>query len=165
MTKGVNAAWEGYQCNDPAYGNRPYKEDVPAVNTLMLLEEIAKGCDISGLSPSDKHSLEYLLNKGFCVKTPDGKVNVAALVFSDTTLKELKTYFTQLPEYRQLCEETRTYIHDVREIISRYSLPYFEEDFDYYVGMSINLRDIFARLWKDNGLYTGGNAQFAALYY
>lgn len=165
MRDGVNATWKGYQCNDPDYGNRPYQEDVPDVNTLMLLEVIATGCDISGLSPSDRHNLEYLLTKGFCVKTPDGKVNVAALVFSDNTLKELKTYFTQLPEYRQLCEESQTYINDVREIISRYSLPYFEEDFDYYVGMSIDLHDIFARLWKDKGLYTGGNAQFAALYY
>lgn len=52
-----------------------------------------------------------------------------------------------------------------KQVISKYSVPYLEDDFDYYVAMSNVNRHIMAALWKDKGLYTGNSCQFCALIY
>lgn len=98
------------------------------------------------------------------MRSPEGNIWVAALVFDKGLEEECRKYYSFLPDYQCLQEEMNQYMREVRQIISRYSVPCLKEDFDYYVGMSTELRHLFAMLWKDRGLYTGGNAQFMAFY-
>ena len=154
--------WNGYQSD---CGNRPYKYDIPYNNYLTMLKVIAEGRDISDCSVMDKECLMQLVKQGFCVTSEDGEIQVAALTICYSNSEKIMEYLAALPEYRQLKEEMHTYFNEMRSIIARYSVPYLKEDFDYYVGMSSQLRSIFAALWIDKGLYTGGNSQFAALYY
>ena len=59
----------------------------------------------------------------------------------------------------------RDVINAVKGIVARYSNKYLEDDFEYYVSMSvIGIRSTLSRLWKDNGLYTGDSAQFCAFF-
>ena len=53
----------------------------------------------------------------------------------------------------------------MKTVIEKYSNPYLEEDFEYYVAMSLMTRGFLAPLWANNGLYKGNSAQFCALYY
>lgn len=154
--------WNGFQAGNPDYGRRPYAQDVPDWDSLITLKEVAKGCGSTSLSAGDKQVLADLLEKGFCVKTQDGGIRVAALMFQGDTIGKISEYFSSLPEYRQMSEEMHHYTDEVRKVIERYSVSYLKEDFDYYVGMSMEIRAILAALWRDRGLYTGGNAQFAA---
>lgn len=99
------------------------------------------------------------------MKTQDGGVCVAALVFRNEVVGEVRDYLSGLAEYRQLEKEIRDYNEGVRKIIMKYSVPCLEEDLDFYSAMSMNLNTVTSMLWKDRGLYTGGNSQFAAFSY
>ena len=56
-------------------------------------------------------------------------------------------------------------VASAKEIIARYANAYLQDDFEYYVAMSVvELRFTLSRLWKDTGLYTGESAQFCAFY-
>ena len=77
---------------------------------------------------------------------------------------EIPPIFALMQKTGSLEEKMKEYMQSVRAIISRYSVPYLKEDFEYYVGMSTELRHLLATLWKKEGLYRGGNAQFMALY-
>ncbi len=156
--------WNGYQ-SDSDYGNRPYKHDVPESDDLALLKEVAEGREISSCSVTDEQCLKHLIDQGFCALSQDGRVQVAAITIRNSDSGKITEYLGSLCEYRQLKEEMHEYIDGVRKIIARYCAPYLKEDFDYYVGMSAELRSVFSMLWKNQGLYTGGNAQFSALYY
>ena len=71
----------------------------------------------------------------------------------------------KLPEYISLLENMRDFFDAVKEIVSRYSNKYLQDDLEYYVGMSIvELRSVLSRLWKDKGFYTGESAQFCLFY-
>lgn len=158
--------WNGYQSHfDSDYGNRPYKHDVPDSGYLAVMKAVAEGKDVSDSSVTGEEYLMHLVNQRFCVQSDDGSVQVAALTIRSEDLGKIMQYLAALPEYRQLKEEMHEYIEGMREIIARYCVSYLKEDFDYYVGMSTELRHILAALWKNKGLYDGGNAQFAALYY
>lgn len=162
----ASVEWNGYQSHyDSDYGNRPYKHDAPDSAYLAVMKAIAEGKDISDGSVIEKECLAHLINQRFCVKSDDGRVQVAALAIRGSDSGKIMEYFTGLPEYSQLKAEMHDYIEGMREIIARYCVSYLKEDFDYYVGMSTELRSVFSALWKNKGLYTGGNAQFAALYY
>lgn len=88
-----------------------------------------------------------------------------ALVFKDNMENQLYQYLNALPEYLSLLESMHAFIDAVKEIVRRYSNKYLEDDFEYYVAMSIvGLNFILSRLWKDQGFYTGENAQFCAFY-
>lgn len=158
--------WNGYQSPyDSDYGNRPYKHDIPDSDYLTVMKAVVEGRDVSGGSAMEKAGLMHLIDERFCIKSDDGRVHVAALTIRNSDSEKIMEYFTGLPEYSQLKAEMHDYIEGMREIIARYSVSYLKEDFDYYVGMSSELRSVFSALWKDKGLYNGGNAQFAALYY
>ena len=67
--------------------------------------------------------------------------------------------------YISLLENMHGFIDTVKEIISRYSNKYLQDDLEYYVGMSIvELRSVLSRLWKDKGFYIGESAQFCVFY-
>lgn len=157
--------WNGYQSD---YGDmsRPYREDTPDMDDLEMLKAIAENRDFSACSATDGQCLERLMKQGFCMKTEDGRIQVAAPAIRSSDAGKMKEYLTALPEYRRLKEERHAFNIAIKEIITRYSTSCLEEDFDYYAGMSCcALRAVFAALWMDRGLYKGGNAQFAALYY
>lgn len=88
-----------------------------------------------------------------------------ALVFRNEVVGEIREYLNGTAEYGQMKKEIGEYHEGVRKIITKYSVPCLEEDLDFYVAMSMNLNPVFSMLWKDRGLYTGGNAQFAAFSY
>lgn len=162
----ASVVWNGYQNGDNSdYGNRPYKHDVMEKADMAVLQAVAQGKDISDGTATETECLEHLISQGFCVRSDDGRVQVAALTIRNSDSEKIEEYFADLPEYRQLEEEMHDYFQGMREIIARYCVSYLKEDFDYYVGMSTTLRFILAMLWKNKGLYDGGNAQFAALYY
>ncbi len=162
----THAQWNGYQSQyDSDYGNRPYKHDTPDNAHMAVLQAVAEGRDISDGSVTEKECLEWLIDEGFCVRSGDGRIRVAALTIRNSDSGKVMEYFASLPEYSRLKGEMHDYIERMREIIARYCVSFLKEDFDYYVGMSTELRSVFSVLWKDKGLYNGGNAQFAALYY
>ena len=78
----------------------------------------------------------------------------------------LNEYLNTLSEYTSLHEDMRRFISSAKEVVARYSNKYLQDDFEYYVAMSvIELRSTLSRLWKDKGLYTGDSAQFCAFCY
>ena len=80
-------------------------------------------------------------------------------------ISRLHEYLNTLPEYISLLENMHNFINAVKEIVSRYSNKYLQDDFEYYVAMSIvELRSVLSRLWKDKGFYIGESAQFCVFY-
>ncbi len=154
--------WNGYQSDGR---RRPYQYDTPEGDYLPILKAIAEGRDISDRSVMDEECLKGLIKQGFCVRSEDGRIQVAALMVRSSDSEKVMEYLSSLPEYRQLKEAMHAYIDGLKKIIAKYSVSYLKEDFDYYVGMSSELRPVFAALWMDQGLYQGENVQFAALYY
>ena len=162
----LSVEWNGYQShNDSDYGNRPYKHDAPDSVYLAVMKKAAEGRDVLDGSVTEEEHLKHLINQRFCVRSDDGSVQVAALIIRGSDSEKIMEYFASLPESSRLKQEMHDYIEGMREIIARYCVSYLKEDFDYYVGMSTELRSVFSMLWKEKGLYNGGNAQFAALYY
>ena len=161
----LDVEWYGFQCYDVLYyGERLYKREVPKSDSLGLINKFAKGCSSEELSVAESLILDDLLEQGFCVRSSLGEIRVAAVIFGDDTAQKCREYYCSLPEYQKLLEEMNRYMLEVREIVARYSVPYLKEDFEYYVGMSVDMRSIYAMLWKDSGLYSGGHAQFMAFY-
>ena len=163
--KGVN--WDGYQAHpgDAIFGKRRYKHDVPDLYLNMTLKMIAKNSDPASFSEVEKDNLQKLTEDGFCGVHSDGTAFVNALVFQDDMRSRLHEYLNTLPEYISLLENMRDFIDAVKEIVSRYSNKYLQDDFEYYVGMSIvELRSVLSRLWKDKGFYTSESAQFCVFY-
>ena len=113
----------------------------------------------------DEECIERLTEQGFCTKSEDGRLQVAAPCARYNDFEMLMEYLTILPEYELLKGEIHTYTDSVRNIIAQYSISYLKDDFDYYVMMSGELRSVFASLWIDKKLYTGENSMFSALYY
>lgn len=161
----LDVEWNGFQCNDALhYGERLYKSEVPKSDSLGIIKKFAVGCSPEELSDTESLILDHLLEQGFCVRSSEGEIRVAAVIFGDDTAQKCREYYCSLPEYRKLLEEMNRYMQEVREIVARYSTSYLKEDFECYVGMSVEMRPIFAMLWKDSGLYSGGHAQFMAFY-
>ena len=158
--------WDGYQAHpNSGYGDRPYAQDCPDYGTLRYLRAVALGRGEKEFSAEEWAAVENLLNQGFCVRTENGGLSVAAVLFADGAREELRKEIRGLAAYQALLEAERAHVGDIREVVARYSVPYLADDFDYYVAMSVDDREIFAQLWKDKGLYTGGKQQFCALIY
>lgn len=160
-------SWNGYQATseDAVFGKRRYVDDVPDCYLNITLKNIAEGSDPAGFSDAEKENLQNLIDAGFCVTRDDGTVCVNALVFKGDMKARLDEYVNTLPEYESLLTDMRTFFGEAKEIVARYSNKYLQDDFEYYVAMSvIGLRSTLSRLWKDNGLYTGEDAQFCAFY-
>ena len=160
-------SWDGYQANkeDGGFLKRKYAYDIPSGFLIVTMKAVADGEDPSGFSGAEKENLQRLIDQGFCVTRDDGTVAVNAILFKGEANEQLNAYICALPEYCAQKENMHQHIKKVKEIVARYGNPYLTEDFDYYVAMSIELRPIFARLWKDRGLYIGESAQFCAFYY
>ena len=159
--------WEGYQAHpgDAIFGKRRYKNDVPDSYLNMTLKMLAKRSDPASFSEMEKNNLQKLTEDGFCGVHSDGTAFVNALVFQDDMISRLHEYLNTLPEYISLLENMRDFFDAVKEIVSRYSNKYLQDDLEYYVGMSIvELRSVLSRLWKDKGFYTGESAQFCLFY-
>lgn len=156
--------WNGYQSYDESFGKRNYGSDVPEQDVLEILKEIAKGVNVSAFSVGDQINLKYLLNNGFCIDV-DGVIQVAAMVFDNHTRAKLDQFISELPDFQLFLCEMKAYIEKVTGIVARYSVSYLKDDFDYYVAMSLGLRGLYAYLWKNKGIYTGGHSQFCAIYY
>ena len=164
--------WKGraiseYQAHpgDAIFGKRRYKNDVPDSYLNMTLKMLAKSSDPASFSEMEKDNLQKLTEDGFCGVHSDGTAFVNALVFQDDMISRLHEYLNTLPEYISLLENMRDFFDAVKEIVSRYSNKYLQDDLEYYVGMSIvELRSVLSRLWKDKGFYTGESAQFCLFY-
>ena len=159
--------WEGYQAHpgDAIFGKRRYKNDVPDSYLNMTLKMLAKRSDPASFPEMEKSNLQKLTEDGFCGVHSDGTAFVNALVFQDDMISRLHEYLNTLPEYISLLENMRDFFDAVKEIVSRYSNKYLQDDLEYYVGMSIvELRSVLSRLWKDKGFYTGESAQFCLFY-
>ena len=159
--------WDGYQAHpgDAIFGKRRYKNDVPDSYLNMTLKMLAKSSDPASFSEMEKDNLQKLTEDGFCGVHSDGTAFVNALVFQDDMISRLHEYLNTLPEYISLLENMRDFFDAVKEIVSRYSNKYLQDDLEYYVGMSIvELRSVLSRLWKDKGFYTGESAQFCLFY-
>ena len=159
--------WEGYQAHpgDAIFGKRRYKNDVPDSYLNMTLKMLAKSSDPASFSEMEKDNLQKLTEDGFCGVHSDGTAFVNALVFQDDMISRLHEYLNTLPEYISLLENMRDFFDAVKEIVSRYSNKYLQDDLEYYVGMSIvELRSVLSRLWKDKGFYIGESAQFCVFY-
>ena len=159
--------WDGYQAHpgDAIFGKRRYKNDVPDSYLNMTLKMLAKSSGPASFSEMEKDNLQKLTEDGFCGVHSDGTAFVNALVFQDDMISRLHEYLKKLPEYISLLENMRDFFDAVKEIVSRYSNKYLQDDLEYYVGMSIvELRSVLSRLWKDKGFYTGESAQFCLFY-
>ena len=138
-------------------------EDAPNSYLNMTLKTIVKNVDPASFTEVEKDHLQKLTEEGFCGVRSDGTVFVNALVFQNDMRNQLHEYLNTMPEYISLLENMHGFIDTVKEIISRYSNKYLQDDFEYYAAMSIvELRSVLSRLWKDKGFYTGESAQFCA---
>ena len=163
--KGTN--WDGYQAQpgDTVFCKRRYKKDVPDSYLNMTLRMLAKNSDSAFFSELEKDNMRQLMEDGFCSVRSDGSAFVNALVFQDDMKSRFHKYLNTLPEYISLLENMQNFINTVKEIVSRYSNKYLQDDFEYYVAMSIvELRSVLSRLWKDKGFYIGESAQFCVFY-
>lgn len=159
--------WDGYQAlpGDAVFRKRRYSKDVPDSHLNITLKGIAEELNSTGFSEAEKENLQKLIEEGFCVMRNDGTMCVNALVFKGDMKVRLDEYLNILLEYTSLLRDMKNFIGSAKEIIARYSNKYLQDDFEYYVAMSIvELRSTLSHLWKDNGLYTGESAQFCAFY-
>ncbi len=155
-------SWDGFQAldQDSIFWKKRYKKDVPGSYLLPVLKRVAAG-DV-GLEDQRVY-LEELAGDGFLVKEGD-RFRVNAICGRRDQQETLRVCLQALPEYKCLKESMRQYLEKVRAVLERYSNPYVKEEFNYFVGMSIRLREIFACLWVEQGLYYGESAQFCVLY-
>lgn len=163
--------WNGFQCDEYykwklAYGNKIYAEDTPENSFLNVMKSVAAtgGMEVASIPDIDKDNIGRLVADGFC-KEVDRKIQINALVFTSAESKEIQEYLRSLQDYKSLQAGMYDLMGKTKQVISKYSVPYLEDDFDYYVAMSNVNRHIMAALWKDKGLYTGNSCQFCALIY
>ena len=164
---------KGFLSNRKTFGKDLYtgkdllsSNGVPENSELSVLKALVEnGGNINALSEGEKASVEQIIKNGYLIKTNDGKIIPQMLIFKGDAKKKIDEYIYSLPEFMELTSKMKDYFANVRKIVARYSVPDLKDDFDYYVAMSADIRAIIACLWKDKGLYTGGNAQFLGLYY
>lgn len=160
-------SWVGYQAmpGERTFWKRRYHADVPDCRLNTTLKELVEGASPADFSDVEQEHLEDLIDKGFCVCRGDRSVVVNAVVFQDGADKKLMDVMKTVPEYLSLWEEMRQLVSEAREVVSHNAIRYLQEDFLYYVAMSLTgLRSVFARLWKDTGCYSGESAQFCAFF-
>ena len=151
------------------FGKRIYKDrcyvrsdDLPAIREL-----VKNGYGTEGFTDSQKNILDRFCDNGYFVKDGD-KYKPAVLIFEGDKLSELRNLMIceHREEYDALVAAMRKLHNDTVGVISKYSVPYLKDDFDYYVSMMLyGMRDCVAALVKDNGLYTGGNGDFGYFSY
>ncbi len=162
-----NIAWEGFQRHHDGLSVNRYKYDVPPTNTYKLtLKAIAEGMITDASQDEQKDALEGLINDRFCIKDENGRISVNAIVFKNGSEKKFNAHIKSAPEFILLCEYMKECMNKTKVAVSKYCNPYIVEDMDYYTAQSsLDIRDLCARLWVDNGLYTGNYGQFCDLTY
>ena len=151
------------------FGKRIYKDrcyvrsdDLPAIREL-----VKNGYGTEGFTDSQKNILDRFCDNGYFIKDGD-RYKPTILIFEGDKLSELINLMIceYREEYDALVAAMRKLHNDAVGVISKYSVPYLKDDFDYYVSMMLyRMRDCVAALVKDNGLYTGGNGDFAYFSY
>lgn len=151
------------------FGKRIYKDrcyvcsnDLPAIREL-----VKNGYSTEGFTDSQKNILDRFCDNGYFVKDGD-RYKPTVLVFEGDKLSELINLMIceYREEYDALVAAMKKLHDDAVGVISKYSVPYLKDDFDYYVSMMLYMmRDCVAALVKDNGLYTGGNGDFGYFSY
>ena len=151
------------------FGKQIYKDrccvcsnDLPAIREL-----VKNGYSTEGFTDSQKNILDRFCDNGYFVKDGD-RYKPTVLVFEGDKLSELINLMIceYREEYDALVAAMKKLHDDAVGVISKYSVPYLKDDFDYYVSMMLYMmRDCVAALVKDNGLYTGGNGDFAYFSY
>ena len=125
------------------------------------------GYSAEGFTDSQKSALDRFCDNGYFVKDGD-RYKPRVLVFEGNKLSELMNLMTDehREEYDALLAAMKKLHDDAVAVISKYSVPYLKDDFDYYVAMMLyGMRRCVAALVKDNGLYTGGNGDFGYFSY
>lgn len=151
------------------FGKQIYKDrccvrpnDLPAIREL-----VKNGYSTEGFTDSQKNILDRFCDNGYFVKDGD-RYKPTVLVFEGDKLSELINLMIceYREEYDALVAAMKKLHDDAVGVISKYSVPYLKDDSDYYVSMMLyGMRDCVAALVKDNGLYTGGNGDFAYFSY
>ena len=151
------------------FGKRIYKDrcyvrsdDLPAIREL-----VKNGYGTEGFTDSQKNILDRFCDNGYFIKDGD-RYKPTILIFEGDKLSELINLMIceYREEYDALVAAMRKLHNDAVGVISKYSVPYLKDDFDYYVSMMLyGMRDCVAALVKDNGLYTGGNGDFGYFSY
>lgn len=151
------------------FGKQIYKDrccvrsnDLPAIREL-----VKNGYSTEGFTDSQKNTLDRFCDNGYFVKDGD-RYKPTILIFEGDKLSELINLMIceYREEYDALVAAMKKLHDDAVGVISKYSVPYLKDDFDYYVSMMLYMmRDCVAALVKDNGLYTGGNGDFAYFSY
>ena len=156
----------GYFCHSEKYGEKVYKDFWMDNGTVMLIRKIVSvDFDDKELSDTEKSATLHL--SGINMISKNGKnydIN-NFIVISRETQAALNDIIAYHPEYAKMKAEMCELVGKGKEIISRYCSDQFKDDFEYYVAMHLDMRGIFANLWKDKGLYTGGHSEFVAFEY
>lgn len=166
---GDSFLWKGYQRDEftvdglQIYDKKRYTKDCTR-ELLYTLKNIALGMDENSFQESDRQHLQILTEYGYCTKN-GGKIEINALVFTREDFKEVQDFMRALPEYQELLYKMGEHFLQMKKVISKYSVPYLEKDFDFYVAISNVIRPIAAALWKEEGRYAGNSAQFYAFIY
>ncbi len=159
----------GYVDVNSMFGKRIYKDSCYVQSSyLPVIRELVKnGYSAEGFTDSQKSTLDRFSNNGYFVKDGD-KYKPTILIFEGDKLSELVNLMIceHREEYDALVAAMKKLHDDAVGVISKYSVPYLKDDFDYYVSMMLyTMRGCVAALVKDNGLYTGGNGDFGYFSY
>ena len=159
----------GYIGDNGRFGKQIYKDSCFYIDSkdLAVIRELVKnGYSTEGFTDLQKNILDRFCDNGYFVKDGD-KYKPTVLVFEGDELKLTNLMICEhREEYDALVAAMRKLHNDAVGVISKYSVPYLKDDFDYYVSMMLyGMRDCVAALVKDNGLYTGGNGDFGYFSY
>lgn len=160
----------GYVNDDGSFGKQIYKDhcfNIDSKDLAVIRELVKNGYSTEGFTDSQKSTLDRFCDNGYFVKDGD-RYKPRVLVFEGDKLSELMNLMTgeHREEYDALMAAMKKLHDDAVAVISKYSMPYFKDDFVYYVAMMLyRMRGYVAALVKDNGLYTGGNGDFGYFSY
>lgn len=160
--------WEGFQEEssvDKTFSVRRYKSDAPDCDLLGFFAKLACEDGINKNAVGEWENVDESIEEGFLTVSDGGLLKVNAILIENEKNKELLVYIRSTADYCRLLEKMKQTVDRMKTVIEKYSNPYLEEDFDYYVAMSLMTRGFLAPLWANNGLYKGNSAQFCALYY
>lgn len=160
--------WEGFQEEssvDKTFSVRRYKSDAPDCDLLGFFAKLACEDGINKNAVGEWENVDESIEEGFLTVSDGGLLKVNAILIENEKNKELLAYIRSTADYCRLLEKMKQTVDRMKTVIEKYSNPYLEEDFDYYVAMSLMTRGFLAPLWANNGLYKGNSAQFCALYY
>lgn len=158
--------WNGFQRHRNSSLTNRYKYDIPDYSNLVTLKAVADGKIATSPIPEQRKALDTLINEGFCIKADDGRIFINAIVSKNRSKEKFNNYIQSLPEFIKLREYMCEYMNQTKLTVSKYCNPYIIEDIDYYTAMlSVDLRNLNAALWIENGLYSGNYAQFCELEY